>query len=139
MTEKNQNFSPRLMIIDHFDDMISQIDIKTEALLESGKKTSKDSQKKLNDLREKLIEKIKELKELNLSHLPENINEEKYAQKWAHVIDDKSLDYKQKADEIKEELILVDCVLLENPDEKNDINLWITAWFHNEKSVAFLK
>ncbi len=139
MTEKNQNFSPRLMIIDHFDDMISQIDIKTEALLESGKKTSKDSQKKLNDLREKLIEKIKELKELNLSHLPENINEEKYAQKWAHVIDDKSLDYKQKADEIKEELILVDCVLLENPDEKNGINLWITAWFHNEKSVAFLK
>ncbi len=139
MTEKNQNFSPRLMIIDHFDDMISQIDIKTEALLESGKKISKDSQKKLNDLREKLIEKIKELKELNLSHLPENINEEKYAQKWAHVIDDKSLDYKQKADEIKEELILVDCVLLENPDEKNGINLWITAWFHNEKSVAFLK
>jgi hypothetical protein len=139
MTDKNQNFSPRLMIIDHFDDIINQIDIKTEALLESGKKTSKDSQKKLNDLREKLIEKIKELKELNLSHLPENINEEKYAQKWAHVIDDKSLDYKQKADEIKEELILVDCVLLENPDEKNDINLWITAWFHNEKSVAFLK
>ena len=46
---------------------------------------------------------------------------------------------KQKADEIKEELILVDCVLLENPDEKNGINLWITAWFHNEKSVAFLK
>ena len=139
MTEKNQNFSPRLMIIDHFDDIINQIDTKTEALFESSKKTSKDSQKKLNDLREKLIEKIKELKELNLSHLPENINEEKYAQKWAHVIDDKSLDYKQKVDEIKEELILVDCVLLENPDEKNGLNLWITAWFHNEKSVAFLK
>lgn len=136
MTDKS--FSPRLMIVDHFDDVINQIDIKTESLFEN-KKTSKDSQKKLNDLREKLIEKIKELKELNLSHLPENINEEKYEQKWAHVIEDKSLDYKQKADKIKEELILVDCVLLENPDEKNGLNLWITSWFHNKKSVAFLK
>jgi hypothetical protein len=72
-----------------------------------------------NDLRENLIERIKELTELNLNHLSKKFNEDDYRQKWTHVIYDHSLEYKHKIDKIKEELILYDCVLLKNSDQRN--------------------
>jgi len=79
------------------------------------------------------------LKELNLNHLPQRFNEEEYRQKWAHVIDDNSLEFKHKIGKIKEKLILYDCVLLQKPKQINCCVLWITPWFHNEMNLDFLK
>jgi hypothetical protein len=66
MTKQNQ-FS-RLMINDHFDEIINQIDIKTETLFQNHF-LSEETRNKLNEIREKQIEKIKEIKEVNLNLL----------------------------------------------------------------------
>ena len=138
MSLQNQSFHPKLIIVDHFDAKINQIDIKTESLL-LDQSLQEEKKNEINDLRERQIEEIKELKELNLNHLPQRFNEEEYRQKWAHVIDDNSLEFKHKIGKIKEELILYDCVLLQNPKQINGYVLWITSYFHNEMNLDFLK
>jgi predicted nuclease of restriction endonuclease-like RecB superfamily len=124
--------------VDHSDLKINQIDIKTETLLEN-QSLDGDTRKELNEIRETQIERINELKEFNLSHLPQSINEEEYKEKWSHVITDNSLEYKHQIDKIKEELILEDCVLWKNSNLINGFQLWITSWFYNEKNLEFLK
>jgi hypothetical protein len=139
MATNNQSFfHPRLIIVDHFDEAINQIDIKTETIL-LDQALSLEMRNEFNDLREKQIEKIDEIKELNLSHLPQKFNEEEFRQKWSHVVDDDSLEYRHKIDRIKEEIILYDCVLLDNPKSVNGCILWITSWFHNERDLDFLR
>jgi len=136
MALQNQSFHPKLLIVDHFDEIINQIDIKTEYLL-MDQSLQEETKTNINDLREKQIKEIKELKESNLNLLPLKFNEDEYRQKWALVIDDNSLEYKQKIDKIKEELIVNDCVLLTNQNQCFD--LWITSWFHNQMNLEFLK
>jgi hypothetical protein len=122
----NQNQSHRLMIIDHFDDVINEIDIKTETLLEEEAKFNKksklesgadDRRNKLNEIREKQIEKIKELKEINLNLLKNNEEE----------LED------------LEKLIHFDCVLLEQPKSLNGFVLWVTSGFFNKENLEFLR
>ena len=138
MSLENQSFNPRLIIVDHFDEIINQIDIQTESIL-MDQSLQEETKNKINETREKQIEEIKELKELSLSHLPQQFNEDEYRQKWAHVIDDNSLEYEHKLDKMKEELILNDCVLLKNSNQINGCVLWITSWFHNKMNLDFLK
>jgi hypothetical protein len=138
MLHQNQNFQPRLIIADHFDEIITQIDVKTETLLENQIFTE-ETRNEINEMRQRQVDKLKQLKELNLNHLPKQINEEKFREKWSHVIDDNSLEYKHKIDKIKEDLILDDCVLLENPNRINGVDLWITSWYYNIESWTFLK
>ena len=103
------------MIIDHFNEIINEIDIKTETLLQDQSLT-KEKRNKLNEIRDEQIEKIKEIKEINLNLL--NTNEEK---------------------EELERLIHFDCVLLEQPESLSGIILCITSWFYNEKDLGFLR
>ena len=112
----HQNLNQRLEIIDHFDETINQIDIKTETLI-LDQSLTEETRNKLNEIREKQIEKIKEIKEINLNLLKNNEQEEF---------------------EDLEKIIHFDCVLLEQP--KNRLNvLWITSWFHNKENLEFLK
>ena len=136
MSNSNRNFHSHLVIIDHFDDIINKIDIKTETLLEEDEKFNKksklesgavdDRRNKLNELREKQIEKIKEIKEINLNLLNNATEIEE---------EETSLDLEQ----IKEKLIHFDCVLLEEPNILYGFDLWITSWFYNQKNLNFLK
>ena len=138
MSQQTQSFHPQVIIVDHFDKIINQIDIKTETLLEN-QSLKEEMQRSLNEAREKQIEKIKEIKELNLSHLPQIFNQDEFRQKWSRVIDDDSMEYKQKIVRIKEELIVFDCVLLHSPNRINEFDLWVTSWFHNQNNLEFLK
>ena len=138
MTSQNQCFNSRLIIVDHFDELINQIDIKTETLLEN-QSLSEETRANINEAREIQIEKIKEIKELNLNHLSQKFNEDEFRQKWYHVIDDKSMEYEHKIDKIKEELILSDCVLFENQSLLNGFDLLNTSWYHNQNDLEFLK
>ena len=61
-------FNSRLFIVDHFDDIINQIDIKTETLFQDQNLT-KETRNKLHEIRDEQIEKIKEIKEINLNLL----------------------------------------------------------------------
>ena len=115
----HQNLNQHLMIIDHFDDIINQIDIKTETLLQDQMLLEK-KRNKLNEIREKQIEKVKEIKEINLNLLKNNEEEEEL-----------ELDL--------EKLIQFDCVLLEQPKSLNGLLLWITSGFYNQENLAFLR
>jgi len=138
MSLQNQSINPKLIIAGHFDEIINEIDIKTESLI-SDPSCQGETINEINDLREKQIKDLKELKELNLSNLPQQFNENEYRQKWSHVLDDNSLEYEHKLDQMKEELILNDCVLLKNSNQINGCVLWITSWFHNKMNLDFLK
>ena len=112
----NEDQNSRLFIVDHFDDIINQIDIKTETLF-LDQSLTEETRNKLNDIREKQIEKIKEIKEINLNLLHNN----------------------EKEDLELEEIIHFDCVLLEQPKSVNGYVIWITSWFYNEKDLKFLR
>ena len=115
MTKLNKN--QRQIIVDHFDEIINQIDIKTDTLLQEHS-LKEETRNKLNEIRGKQIEKIKEIKEINLKLLQ---NEEEL-----------ELDL--------EKLIHFDCVLLEQTENNlNGFVLWITSWFHNQNDVEFLR
>ena len=116
MSFSNRNLNSRVKIVDHFDDIINQIDIKTETLLQDQSLTE-EKINKLNEIREEQIEKIKEIKEINLKHLNND----------------------RETKEELEEIIHLDCVLLEQPMSLNGIVLWITSWFFNEKDLKFLR
>ena len=134
--QNNENFHPRLIITDHFDALINQIDIKTETLLENEGLFMRNV---LNEMRERQIEAIKEIEEINLNRLPQIIDENEYTLKWSHILNSTSLTYQEKLDRIKEELIKFDCILLDQPNIKNGLDLLITAWYYNQKNLEFLK
>ena len=113
----NEDQNSHLIIIDHFDDIINQIDIKTETLLQDQSLT-KEKRNKLNEIRDEQIEKIKEIKEINLNLLNTNKNEEL---------------------EDLERLIHFDCVLLEQPKCVNGYVMWITSWYYNQENLDFVK
>ena len=116
MSYSNRNLNSRVKIVDHFDDIINQIDIKTETSLQDQSLTE-ETRNELNEIREEQIEKIKEIKEINLNHLNND---------------------KETKEEL-EEIIYFDCILLEQPKSLNGIVLWITSWFYNEKDLKFLR
>ena len=138
MAKETHSFHPQVIIVDHFDNLRNQIDIKTETLLEN-QILPEETRNKLNEIREKQIRSIEEIKELNLNFLVQKINEKEFREKLSHAKDDKSLEYRYKIEKINEELIVFDCVLVENPNEINGFDLWITSWFDNLNNLEFLK
>ena len=117
MSIQRQSSHPSLIIVQRFDEIINQIDIKTETLLQDQSLTQ-EKRNKLNEIRDEQIEKIKEIKEINLNLLKNNEEESEDLGKLIHF----------------------DCVLLEQ--QKNSLNgfdLWITSWFYNKESLEFLR
>ena len=100
-----------------------------------SKSWSKQKQNQLNKIREKQINLIQEVMQLNLNFLSRN----EYEEKWSQIIDETSLDFQQEIDEIKEKLIQFDCILLEQPNNLNGFHLWITPWYCNNENLKFLK
>ena len=139
MSNQHKSFHPRLIITDHFDGMINHIDVITETLL-VDKSFTEEKRNELNEMREKQIEKLKEIEKLNLSRLPQEIDEDEYRQKWLHILEDKSLDYYQKLDLIKKELILIDCILFEQPKNLiNGLDLLVLSWYYDAENFDFLE
>jgi hypothetical protein len=117
MPNLKNNFDSRLIIADHFDDIINQIDIKTETLFQNNF-LSDEIRNELNQIRDEQIEKIKEIKEINLNRLQ---NEE-----------EEGLEDLMKP-------IHFDCVLMEPTTTLNGLVLWITSGFYNQQDLEFLK
>ena len=157
MAKKFESFHPRVIIDEHFDELINRIDLNTEEIFHE-KNTIGNNQivrthlenDELNELRQRQIQKLKEVNEINLKQF-QNFNDEEFEKKWSSVIDNVSLRYEEKLDRIKEEIVSIDCILLENSSKSlvsvgsiltqkpNCINLWITDWFYNLENLKFLK
>ena len=63
---KNKTFHPKLIIVDHFDEIKNQIDIKTETL-HCNQNINLSYRQILNDRRQKQQETIDQIQELNLN------------------------------------------------------------------------
>jgi len=136
MSNQNKSFHPRLVITDHFDFIVNKIDIKTETLL-LDQSLAKERINELNKSRQEQISKVKEIEKINLDRQEFNLND--YEQKWSILICDPLVEFEQKIDKIKQEIISIDCVLLEQPTTVNGLNLWITSEFQNKKDLEFLR
>jgi len=99
-------------------------------------------------MRQKQIKPIEELKQINLNL---NTFDQKILEaNWHRVIDESHLDYEEKCDQIKVDLIHADCLLVEEllliDNENNDFSsqtlktvniftLWI--WYNNREQLKF--
>jgi hypothetical protein len=100
------------IISDHFDQLIKKV-----------KNGDKDQ-----------IEKIKEIKEINLEKL-DNVDKERLQSIEKNYL----LNKQQKIDRIKEEIINYDCVLLEDPNQSKKSILCLSSWFYNQKNLDFIQ
>jgi hypothetical protein len=135
MSNQNKSFHPRLIITDHFDFIINKIDITIETLL-LDQSLTKERINELNEARQAQINKVKEIEKINLNRQEFNLTD--YEKKWSILIYDPLLEFEQKIDKIKQEIISIDCVLLEQPTTVNGLNLWIMSEFQNKKNLEFL-
>jgi hypothetical protein len=120
-------------IIDkHFCDIIYKIDKSTQEKIVIYKRNNEtESIEEINKLRKRQIDQINEIMQLNLSNLF-HLNKEFVA---------KSSDRKNSLDlneNIKEQIILVDCVLIKDHVLLNGFELWVISWFFNEKHLDLL-
>ena len=123
------------MINEHFETIKEQIEQNVKLLI--GKENLNEEEKnKLKQIKQKQLEKISEIEKLNS---PKSFKKQEYSTKWCHVMNDVSIDDKNKIDLIKEGIILFDCVLLERDDVSNGLDLWINDWYYNQKNLQILK
>jgi hypothetical protein len=134
--DSNQTYNPYEIISGHFYDIKNEIDIRIEELLEKSL-FDKTLSNKLNILRDKQIKKIDEIKSLNLCRI--QFDEDEYTNNWSFLLNDSTIDYEQKAEIFKENLILNDCLLIEDAQCASNLMLWITPWYFNKFSSNYLK
>jgi uncharacterized protein (DUF2461 family) len=137
---QHKSFNPKVIIVDHFDDIKNQIDIRTETILHEKRNIlSENRQQFLNKLRQTLLDKIDQVKEKNFSLFTLYNDEEEFKTKWSHVIESDQLAYEQKSESLKEDLISFDCIVISDEKCALGVALWITPWYFNEKSLDILR
>ena len=137
---QHKSFNPKVIIVDHFDEVKNQIDIKTETILhEKSHILSENKQQFLNKVRQTLLDRIEQVKEKNFSIFTSYNNEEAFKLKWNHVIESDQLEYEHKIENLKEDLISFDCIVISDEKCALGVALWITPWYFNEKSLGILR
>ena len=91
----------------------------------------------MNDLRQLQINKLNEIKELNLAK--NSFTEESFEAKWTDLIYNDSIEYEAKMDLVKHDLIVIDCVLVDDMTSKSKLALWIFRWFNTAIHLECLK
>jgi hypothetical protein len=133
---QNKSYHPKVIVNDHFDNIINQIDIKTESLFQNPK-LDEEKIDQFNALREKQLDLIKVIKDFNLKNV--KFDEENFQKEWSYILNESSLDYQQKIDEIKVKLITIDCVLVKDASSKSEYSLWVTNWFNKSDNLKFIE
>jgi len=138
---KHKSFNPKVIIVDHFDDVKNQIDIRTESFFHEKRNNLSDNRIQfLNKLRQTFLDKIDQVKEKNFSKFTSDNDEEAFRVKWSHVIENDHLEFERKIEILKEEdLILLDCIVISDETCALDVAVWVTPWYFNEKSLGVLR
>jgi hypothetical protein len=137
---KHKSFNPKVIIEDHFDEVKNQIDISTETILhEKSHILSNNRQQFLNKLRQMFLDRIDLVREKNLSLFTSYNDEEAFKLKWNHVIESDQLEYEQKIESLKDDLISFDCIVIRDEKCALGVALWITPLHFNEKSLGILR
>ena len=125
---QHKSFNPKVIIVDHFDDVKNQIDIRTESFFHEKRNNLSDNRIQfLNKLRQTFLDKIDQVKEKNFSKFTSDNDEEAFRVKWSHVIENDQLEFERKIEILKEEdLILLDCIVISDETCALDVAVWIT-------------
>jgi hypothetical protein len=137
---QHKSFNPKVIIEDHFDDIKNEIDIRTETILhEKSHILSENRRQFLNELRQTFLDKIDQVKEKNFSLFTLYNDEEAFNLKWSNVIESDQLEFEQKIESLKEDLISFDCIVISDDKCALGVALWVTPWYFNGKSICILK
>ena len=137
---KHKSFNPKVIIVDHFDEVKNQIDIRTETIFHEKSHILNENRRQfLNKLRQSFLDKIDQVKGKSLSKCASYNDEEAFNLKWSHVIESDQLEYEQKIESLKEDLISFDCIVVSDEKCALDVALWITPWYFNEQSLGILR
>ena len=137
---KHKSYNPKVIIVDHFDKVTNQIDIRTETILHEKRNIlSENRQQFLNKLRQTFLEKIDQVKEKHLSKFASINDEEAFNLKWKHVIESGLFKYEETIESLKEDLISFDCIVISDEKFALGVTLWITPWYFNENSLGILR
>ena len=134
MTEISYEYNPRLIIVDHFDKIINELDIIVETLL-----NGQSNDKEINEIRDKQIKKIEEICERSLSEWPENFDRQKYQLEWADLFNDTSLTSEEKIEKLKESIIKTDAILMKDKHLITKTSLCVMPFFVNKLNLKFAK
>jgi len=129
----NINFHPKLIIDDHFEKIINEIDINTEKQLCDQNLNYKEFNV-LNEIRDEQLKKITKLKNDHLSLANTNDDYDGLNSKY-----DAASTFGKNIEIIKEKLISIDCLLMKDSESKSGISLWLTRWFFDEEHLKFIK
>lgn len=135
-TFQRETYNARFIIAEHFDSLINKIDIRTEEILIKKIKNSKPTEA-INTLRDGFISKINELKDFNLNN--NTLSQTEFEEKWQHIIGKNNINFEDKLDQLKADLIKNDVIILEDNQSLIKCSLWILNWFNTKKHIEFLK
>ena len=133
-------YNQNMLIEEHFDLIQNQIDIVTEEEINRLRVSGISSEKaiqQINELRKSQLRQVEQIKKFNFDH-NKRTQEEFYA-KWRSLIENKSIEYGDKLDILKTDLIVQDCVTLKNPVCQSKITLLLFGWYVNKKGLTLLK
>jgi hypothetical protein len=137
---QHKSFNPKVIIVDHFDEVKNQIDIRTETIFHEKRNFLSENRKQfLNKLRQTFLDKIDQIKEKNFSLFTSYNDEKAFKTKWSHVIKSDQLEFEHKIESLKEDLISFDCIVISDEKCALDVALWITPWYFNQKSLSILR
>ena len=139
MTQKIDEYNPRLIITDHFDKIQNELDIQVETIFDQNRHLNDQERIEINAIRDNQIDKIKEIEYFNLSEWPSNFDRERYEQEWGDLIRSKSLSDEQKVERIKASIIKSDIILVDDSFLKTKTSLWVMPFFVDEVQLKLAK
>ena len=137
MTHKFDEYNPRLLITDHFDNIKNELDIKVETIFDQNRQLNDQERIAINAMRDNQINKIKEIEHMNLTEWPSNFDREQYEHEWGDLISSKSLSDQQKIERIKGSIIKSDVILVNDSFLKTKTSLWVMPFFVDEVKLKF--
>ena len=122
---KKQSYHPIILIRDHFENIKNHVNSKIERIVEDDN-LNDNTRAEISHTWQRQLDKIEEIKNINLNN-------------WSCHSRGKTFGYDSDLELIKESLIVNDCVAVEDPSSKTKLSIWITDWYYNSNSLAFLK
>jgi hypothetical protein len=124
----------KLIVDEHFTQIINKLDIHVEQLLCDEKLRENDS-KEINRIRLLQIEQIEKIKNYNLNNIEHH--QKLLMLIWEDLLNDSSTI--DKLDRVKKFIILKDCVLMKNVCIKSGICLWSFGWYLSQEQLSYLR
>ena len=129
-------YNPRIIIDDHFKEIINELDIRIETLLEEN---GQSNDKEINEIRKKQIKELEDIRDSHISTWPEDFDRQKYELEWAELFDDTSLTPGEKIEKLKESIIKTDAILMKDKHLITKTCLCVMPFFVNEFNLKFAK